>query len=372
MDKIIYYDEYDKLDKNLTDVNVGARKNRNIRDNIFVLNAIMNNIKGIEKSLDFQVYDIEKCFDSLWLHEVINCLYDAGLQNDKLPLLFMENKNARVAIKTNERILKRVSIKDLIMQGSIWGSLCCVALMDKLGKMVCNKPELLYMYKGVVETPPLQMVDDILGIQKCSNKSLQLNTAINTFVKLKKLNLSSKKCNNIHIGSKNIECPPLTINGSKMKNSDQQTYLGDILDKIGNCRRHIEKRISKGYSIVTNILVIVNEVPLGHWKIQAGLSLRQSMLVNGILLNSEVWQGTETTDIVSFEKVDEALLIGILGAHPKIPLEALYLEIYHIKQKNLILSLFFFQWGREKCMGVIYGLKKPKMALISKVRSNPS
>ena len=75
------------------------------------------------------------------------------------------------------------------MQGSIWGSLCCVVVMDKLGKMVYNnKPELLYMYKGVVGTPPLQMVDDILGIQKCSNKSLQLNTAINTFVKLEKLN----------------------------------------------------------------------------------------------------------------------------------------------------------------------------------------
>ena len=126
LDKLIYNDEYEKIDKNLTDANVGARKGRNIRDNIFVINAIMNSLKGNKTAVDFQVYDIEKCFDSLWLHKVINTLYDAGLQNDKLPLLFMENNNARVAIKTNEKISKRISIRNIIMQGSIWGSLCCV------------------------------------------------------------------------------------------------------------------------------------------------------------------------------------------------------------------------------------------------------
>ena len=149
LDRLIYNDEYSNIDSNLTDSNVGARKNRNIRDNIFVLNAILNSTKkGNDEALDFQVYDIEKCFDALWLHEVINCLYEAGLQNDKLPLLFMENNNAQVAVKTNGRISKRVSIQNIIMQGSVWGSLCCVVLMDKLGKLVYSKPELLYYYKG--------------------------------------------------------------------------------------------------------------------------------------------------------------------------------------------------------------------------------
>ena len=92
LDRLIYNDEYVNIDSNLTDSNVGARKKRNIRDNIFVLNAILNEAKkGNKKALDFMVYDLEKCFDSLWLHEVINCLYEAGLQNDKLPLLFLEN-----------------------------------------------------------------------------------------------------------------------------------------------------------------------------------------------------------------------------------------------------------------------------------------
>ena len=75
LDRLIYNDEYENIDSNLTDSNVGARKMRNIRDNIFVLNAITNSMKNTsEDALDIQVYDVEQCFDSLWLQEVITGL----------------------------------------------------------------------------------------------------------------------------------------------------------------------------------------------------------------------------------------------------------------------------------------------------------
>ena len=182
------------------------------------------------------------------------------------------------------------------------------------------------------------MVDDILGIQRCSSKSLQLNSTINTFINLEKLTLSSKKCHNIHIGTDNGNCPNLTIHGNKMENTKQETYLGDLIDKSGSCRPNIEKRRGRGYGITTNILAIVDEVPLAHWKVQAGLSLRQAMLLNGILFNSEAWHGVDKKDIVLLEKVDEALIRGILEAHPKIPLEALFLETKSIPIRFIVAS----------------------------------
>ena len=101
LDKLIYNDEYYTIDDSLTDSNVGARKGRNIRDNIFVINAITNSIvNGKEDPVDVRVYDAEKCFDTLWLQECINDLFEAGVQNDKLPLLLLENLNAKVAVKT--------------------------------------------------------------------------------------------------------------------------------------------------------------------------------------------------------------------------------------------------------------------------------
>ena len=60
LDKLIFVDEYENLDKKLTDSNVGGRKRRNIRDNIFVMNAILNSIrKGDGKACDITLYDIE-------------------------------------------------------------------------------------------------------------------------------------------------------------------------------------------------------------------------------------------------------------------------------------------------------------------------
>ena len=52
-------------------------------------------------------------------------------------------------------------------------------------------------------------------------------------------------------------------------------------------KANIEKRKARGYGIKNNILAIVNKIPLSFRKIQAGLLLRQAMLVNGILFNSK-------------------------------------------------------------------------------------
>ena len=88
LERLIYNDEYRIIDANLTDSNVGARKSRNIRDNLFVLYAIQNSvIKGVQAPIDIDIYDMKKCFDSLWVEECINDLFDAGLQNDKLNLV---------------------------------------------------------------------------------------------------------------------------------------------------------------------------------------------------------------------------------------------------------------------------------------------
>ena len=100
-------DVYPIIDSNLTDANVGARKGRNIRDNLFVLNAITNSIKrGHEEACEVAVYDTEKRFDSLLSEDCINELYNAGCDNDKLALLRCGTRNANVAVKTSQGITK--------------------------------------------------------------------------------------------------------------------------------------------------------------------------------------------------------------------------------------------------------------------------
>ena len=70
-----------------------------------------------------------------------------------------------------------------------------------------------------------------------------------------------------------------------MEEANDEKYLGDIIDKSGNINKTIEKRKARGEGIVSEILSIIKEIPLGKHKVKAALQLRESMLVNGMLFN---------------------------------------------------------------------------------------
>ena len=66
----------------------------------FVISAVTNSvINGKSEPIQVQVTDIEKCFDKMWPQSCVNSLYEAGLRNDMLNLLYIENKNARLQLK---------------------------------------------------------------------------------------------------------------------------------------------------------------------------------------------------------------------------------------------------------------------------------
>ena len=318
LDRLLYNDVYPVIDSNLTDANVGSRKGRNIRDNLFVLNAITNSVaKGDERPCDVQAYDVEKCYDALWAQECINDFYDNGCVNDKLALMHLENQNAQVAIKTSKGITERINIQNIIMQGTVMAGLFCTATTDKLAKIVYENKKLLYLYKGKVQVPPLMMVDDIITISECSSTSIAMNATVNKFAESKKLKLKPSKCCVIHVGKKSQCCPDLKVHGEKMHEAESTKYLGDILHQSGKAKYNIKERQIKAYAITAEIRAILEEVPLGKYRTEIGLQLRQAMFVNGVLFNLEVWPKLTVADITMLETVDHHLIRCICNSHAK-------------------------------------------------------
>ena len=121
-------------------------------------------------------------------------------------------------------------------------------------------------------------------------------------------------------------CPDLKIHDDCMENSVKEKYLGDYITKTGTTKATIEERKSKGYAIVADIMAILKDIPLGEHKMEIGLMLRQAMLINGILFNSEAWHDVSVEDIKVLETIDEHLLRSLVQGHSKAPLEFLYLE----------------------------------------------
>ena len=97
-------------------------------------------IRGGEDCIDIQVYDIQKAFDSLWLDEAFNDVYDvlpAFKSNDQISLLYNSNLKNHVAVNTPAGISNRINMPSIVQQGGVWGSILCSNTIDSIGRK-CN------------------------------------------------------------------------------------------------------------------------------------------------------------------------------------------------------------------------------------------
>ena len=223
------------------------------------------------------------------MQECINTLYECGLNNDKLVLLYEESKHASIAVKTPSGLTERIIIENIIMQGTVFGSLICTAVMDRLAKIFYSDNKLSYKYKNKINVPVLGMVDDVMSVAKCSSSSVTSNATINSFMELNKLKLAEHKCAKIHVGRKNCYCHTLKVHSMNMKNSSAEKYLGDIISETGKLDETISDRKFKGYSYISEIRALMSDMPFGNRRIEIGIMLSDAMFANGILTNSEVW-----------------------------------------------------------------------------------
>ena len=352
--RLIYNDKYNIIDSNMSDSNVGARKGKNIRNHIFVINGIIHDVLSSKKKkpIDIQIVDYKKCFDSMWLEETINDLYEVGVQDDQLALLFEANREVNVAVKTPNGITERVKVKEIILQGDVFGPMECSVTVDSFGKECLLEDKHLYYYKDEVPIPILTMVDDALAITECGFKASMMNAYINTKTNIKKLQYGVDKCFKMHVGKTCIKeiCPDLHVDEWKMKHveeietgtmrieeefsgphemkeAQEEKYLGDIVSGDGKNYKNMISRRNKGTGIINGIMTKLEDVCFGKHYFEVAVIWRNSYLISSLLTNAEAWYGVSQSDINILEKVDESLLRRILEAPVSTPIEMLYLEL---------------------------------------------
>ena len=225
----------------------------------------------------------------------------------------------------------------------------------------------------MVRVLPLSMVDDILGIASCGNKSLALNTFINTHMEMKKLRFHTpdttgkSKCHKIHVGKTNQWCPELKVHGSTMESVSSDTYLGDIISSNGSNTENIKARISRGNGIISKIRNILDSVSLGAHYFKIALLLRESLLLSSMLSSSESWYDLSTGEIEQLESVDITFLRSLFEVPHTVPTVSLYLEtgclsigtilkcrrinflhtIVNEDQTDMLFKFFHTQWQTE-------------------------
>ena len=159
---MIYNQKYPQIDRNMSDCQMGGRKNKGCRNNIFLINGIIHEVFKSKKMkpVQLQFYDYSQMFDSINLEEAISDIFDAGVDDDTL---MMVHNEVDMAVKTPYGLTSRKIIKNIVLQGDTWGSILASVQVDMIGKD-CLDAGHFYLYKDVLPVGFLGLVDDIVGV----------------------------------------------------------------------------------------------------------------------------------------------------------------------------------------------------------------
>ena len=169
-----------------------------------------------------------------------------------------------------------------------------------VGKECLENKKHLYLYKEIVEVPPLAMVDDIVTISECGHKTTAMNAFIDTRASCKKLQFGVNKCKKIHVGKtkSKTKCQNLKIGEWKVKNvnnietnelsredtyngeteiteTEEEKYLGDIISKSAKNVRNITARKNKSIGICRKIMKSLQDIWFGKYHYEVAILLKK-------------------------------------------------------------------------------------------------
>ena len=176
----------------MSNSNIGSRKKKNIRNHIYVVNSIIQHVlnKKANEPIDIMVMDYKQMFDSEWLAECLNDVYETGVTDDKFALIYEANRENFVSVQTPNGLTRREPFYEIVMQGDVMAPLISSLQVDTIGKECLEEEKHLYYYKNVVPIPPLGMVDDLFTISTCGYKTSFMNQFINSKTGMKKLHVN--------------------------------------------------------------------------------------------------------------------------------------------------------------------------------------
>ena len=158
----------------MSDGQMGGRKGKGCRNKSFIINGIIYDALKSDKAkpLLIQIYDYRQMFDAINLEQALIDLFNCGVQDETLSLLYEANKEVQIAVKTPFGLTERQTVRSTVLQGETWASLIASVQVDSIAKEYKNAGY-YYKYKNCVPLTSLGLVDIFGGLTEVNYKSQQ-------------------------------------------------------------------------------------------------------------------------------------------------------------------------------------------------------
>ena len=201
--KVLFIRKYEMINTNMAESNIGGRRDKSSINNIWILNGIIHDQLSSVKNhpIVIQQYDFTQMFDGMNLKEALSDLFNSGIEDDTIQLLYQANKNIAVQVKTPFGLTEEVVLEEVVLQGEVWGPSLASNQVDTFEKeMLKEDVPFMYRYKGYIPVPVLGMIDDIIGVTLAGYNATQMNSYLNVRTAYKYLQFSLDKCKDMVVG----------------------------------------------------------------------------------------------------------------------------------------------------------------------------
>ena len=361
--RLIYNSKYEIIDKNMSELQMGARKNKGCRNNLFIINGIIHEVLRSKKNkpILLQIYDFAQMFDAIDLKEAISDIYDVGVIDDTLPLLYKANSEIFMSVKTQNGLTDRQTLQDIVLQGDTWGSILASNQVDKIGK-ACAEAKLGYMYKEELRIDFLAMVDDIICITENGFKAQEMNAIINTKSAEKSLQFGVGKCSTMLVGkcTDSHSQTNLSVDSwnshyamsgdhlnliesfagqTEISQISETLYLGFKLSSNGGNSANIKYVKNKSIGITRKLVSRLESLNLRKYFFEASVILKNSILRGSILYGCESYYDLKEAELRQFERIEETYMRKLLKTSRGCPIVQLYLELGEVPVRFQIMKI---------------------------------
>ena len=317
-----------------------------------------------------QIFDYAQMFDSINLEQAISDVYEAGLKDVNLSLVYKANKEIFKAVNTPNGLTDRQTLENIVLQGDTWGSILASVQVDTIGQE-CSKSGYGYSYMDTLPVGLLGLVDDLIGVTEAGFQAQMMNSFINVKTAEKGLQFGVKKCTTMLIGKNKenvissdlyvdkwtVEHQDNFVTGDTdlvekyagqvmMSKSDEQKYLGFILSSSGDNMANIRMLKKKSIGTIRKIFTKLNKLSLKNYYFEVGMIFLNVMLRSSILYASETYYNLKEIEMRQIERIEEGYMRQLLKTSRGCPIAQIYLELGQVPARFDIfkLRLFFLKY----------------------------
>ena len=230
-----------KVEFELSDCQAGYRSNRGTVDMLFILQILIEKIRGTSEEAFITFIDYSKAFDSVSHQHLFNIMVDMGFPKHLVSLIASLYENQKATIRWNGEHCEYFNINKGVRQGCILSphlfnvyteSVMREANIDDLGISI-----------GGRNLTNLRYADDTALLAKDITDMKKVLNSVDEAGKTVNLKLNAKKTKVMHINGKEVP-PDIQVNDTNLEYVENFKYLGSVKTNDGTCLQDIRTRIA--------------------------------------------------------------------------------------------------------------------------------